>query len=116
MRVVGQRRVRDDLNALERRTVVYLDKGKCFRVAPGAHPSLQEDRVVGGGGVDGVFDKGSCHGELRSTKLAARVDANSESFRSNAEIASHTKHPTAASLSDLRFARCPSGAGLLELG
>ena len=56
-RVVGELGVGDDLDALEAGAVVELDEGEGLRVAAGADPALEENGVVGAGGVEGVFDE-----------------------------------------------------------
>lgn len=61
-RVVRQLGVGDDLDALEAGTVIELDERKGFGVAAGADPSLEEQGVVGSGGVEGVFDESAWHG------------------------------------------------------
>ena len=78
-RVVRQLGVGDDLDALEAGTVIELDERKGFGVAAGADPALEEQGVVGSGGVEGVFDESAWHGGflLGLTKRSARAGGKS---------------------------------------
>ena len=55
--VAGEGGIDDDLQALEAGAVIELDEGERFRVAARADPALEQDRVGGLRGVEGVLDE-----------------------------------------------------------
>jgi len=55
--IAGEGGVDDDLQALETGAVVEFDERERLRIAARADPALQEDRVGGLRGVEGVLDE-----------------------------------------------------------